>query len=163
MTSGVRKAPFVRLLVVAIAIPAALHPQPVKFSSLKVSSTRELSRQAAWIITQGDQWKRFLTEILGHTGTPPRIDFQRHSVVAILAGQKSSAGYSIQVQKVTDDPQPGQPSRGTVHYRIVGPPPDAMTAQVLTYPFVLIRIEKKFTSLEFDPPIRVDTFSDPRP
>lgn len=135
----------------------------MKFSPIKVSSTRDVARQSVRVITENDQWTKFLSESLGFAGTAPGVDFRSHQVVAIFAGQKPTAGYSVQVQKVSDDSQPGQPSRGTVHYRIIAPPPDAFLAQVLTYPFVLIRVEKRFAMLEFDPPLPLGADSNPRP
>ena len=61
--------------------------------------------------------------------------------------------YPIGTRK--QEAEPGKPSRATVHYRLLGPARGAPVAQVLTYPLIVIRIEKRFDSIAFDPDIPI--------
>lgn len=144
-------------LALLFGVPLVLYSQPnesAPFSQIEVSPGKSVARPSAWVIQSDGQWRRFLREILGDSREPLAVDFQKNTVVAIFAGEKPTGGYSVRVEKVTDDSRAGKPSRGTVHYRVVGPPAGAMVAQVLTFPYVLVRIEKKLEIMEFQPPIR---------
>ncbi|MCL6449387.1 MAG: protease complex subunit PrcB family protein [Armatimonadetes bacterium] len=63
----------------------------------------------------------------------------------IAAGEKPTAGYKIEIVNIRDD------GRGklTVHYRVTGPPPGRMAAQVITCPYVLARIPAGGAAPEF--------------
>lgn len=143
-------------LVVLVIIPMPLHSQAirlVKFSILPLDCGKDIVKPSGWVISDGEQWKKFLEKMLGYSGTPPKIDFETNTVVAISAGRRPTGGYSLQVTKVTEDSRPGEPSRAAVHYRVLSPPPDTVVTQALTYPCIVIRVEKKFARLNFDPPI----------
>ncbi len=62
----------------------------------------------------------------------------------IAAGEKPSAGCSVGIIYIEDK------SDGLkVHYRVAGPAPNQMTAQVITHPYVLIRIPANQLKVEF--------------
>lgn len=44
-----------------------------------------------------DLWK-----MLDRAGTPPTIDFNTQTIIAVFAGEKPASGYGISVSKVTD-------------------------------------------------------------
>lgn len=75
---------------------------------------------------------------LGATPPPlPAVDFDRFRVLALEMGQKPSAGYGFDSKKVTAILK-GQSA--IVRVTCQRPLPGAMTAQVLTNPWVLIRL-----------------------
>jgi hypothetical protein len=119
----------------------------VKFSVIPVQGQEEAIQPAASVITDEQGWKAFLTRSR-HAGTPPKVDFTKQMVISIFAGEKPTGGFSVRVTKVIDDS-----SRAVVHWQLRAPPPDAMVTQALTYPSLLIRIEKRFDRVEFNPPI----------
>ena len=125
----------------------------LKFSTIEIEGQRDVAQPSARVIRNEDDWRKFLTETLGYSGAAPVVDFRSETVVAIFAGQKPTGGYSVRVEKVTEESRPGQSSRATVHYRVMAPPADAMLIQVLTYPYTLIRVEKKLDAVDFRPPI----------
>jgi hypothetical protein len=82
-----------------------------------------------------------------HSSRPvPAIDFRRESVVGIFAGTRPTAGYRVDVVAVLSS------ARGTtvVRYREVGPAPGAISAQVLTFPFVIFRAAKLTSPVQFE-------------
>ncbi|MBC7324959.1 MAG: protease complex subunit PrcB family protein, partial [Moorella sp. (in: Bacteria)] len=65
--------------------------------------------------------------------------------IFIAAGEKPTAGFRVEIINIHDD------GRGklTVRYRVTGPPPGRMAAQVITYPYVLARIPAGGAAPEF--------------
>ncbi|MBE3586111.1 MAG: protease complex subunit PrcB family protein [Thermoanaerobacter sp.] len=65
--------------------------------------------------------------------------------IFIAAGEKPTAGYRVEITGIHDD------GRGklTVHYRVAGPPPGSVVAQVITHPCVLARIPAGGAAPEF--------------
>ena len=136
-----------------MAVLACAQGPTTRFSVIQVSGEKDVARPAAWVIRSDEEWRKFLGETLAYSGPPPRIDFTQNTVVAIFAGEKSTGGYSVRVDRITDDSSPGQPSSGTVHYRVIAPPPDAFVTQAFTYPYVIVRIERRFEQIRFQPPL----------
>jgi hypothetical protein len=132
-----------------------LAAQTVTFSTLRIRGSNQVAEPSAYVIRDGEAWNRFLRGTLGVRDAPPRVDFNRSLVVAIFAGEQRTGGYSVTVERVTEDSRPGEPARGIVHYRIVSPPPDAFVTQALTYPYTVVRIDKRFESVAFQPEIPV--------
>lgn len=67
----------------------------------------------------------------------PKVDFTKEMVVGIFMGSRPNAGFSTAVTMTTA-------ANGAliVKYTETMPPRDAMTAQVLTFPFHLVAIPK---------------------
>lgn len=69
-------------------------------------------------------------------------------VVTIHAGRKPTGGYSVEVRRVEREE-----SRCVVHYAVVGPPPDAMVPQVITYPAAMVRFRAACSEVAVSPPL----------
>ncbi|MFZ5633808.1 MAG: protease complex subunit PrcB family protein, partial [Bacillota bacterium] len=67
------------------------------------------------------------------------------SYILIAAGERPTAGYGVKIVNIYDDGQ----GRLKVRYRVDGPPPGQVSAQVITYPFILVRIPAGSAALEF--------------
>lgn len=67
----------------------------------------------------------------------PTVDFTTHEVLAVFDGERSSGGYGIGVDEVTDN-------GGTRYIRIRHTEPGAscMTTQAITSPFQIVMVEK---------------------
>ncbi len=82
-----------------------------------------------------------------HAARPlPTVDFATESVVGIFLGARPTAGYRVEVVSVVTDA-----SGSLVRYREQAPPSDAVTAQVLTYPFVVVSVPT------LRPPVRFES------
>lgn len=69
-------------------------------------------------------------------------------VVAIHAGRRPTGGYSVEVRRVVKDGP-----RCVVHYAILGPPPDAMVPQVITWPAAMVRFRAACSEVTVSPPL----------
>jgi len=72
----------------------------------------------------------------------PLVNFSKEMVIAVYAGTKSNAGYSITVEQVEDDG-----NLVTISYRERSP--SGMTAAVMTQPFHLVTIPKTSKQIVF--------------
>ena len=146
-----RRAVFIAILMAAVSYSQA--QREVKFTTLQVVIGNEVAEPSTRVFQTKKDWNEFLKENSASLRGRQSVDFSKQMVAAIFAGQKPTGGYSVQVTKVVDESEPGRPTRGVVHYRLVSPPPDALVSQVLTYPSVVIRIGKRFDQIEFSAPM----------
>jgi hypothetical protein len=79
------------------------------------------------VIRDANAWDEFWSEL--GVGERPNVDFTRDVVVAVAAGQRSTGGYEIAVDRVTQ-------SNGELSVEVVErtPGPNCMTAASLTQP-----------------------------
>ena len=68
----------------------------------------------------------------------PVVDFRKQSVGAVFAGEKPTAGYTVQVTKVDKNGAACE-----VHHTVTAPPRGAMVAQMITYPYTVVRLDTK--------------------
>lgn len=130
----------------ALAVIAALSLQaaglPVRTLDRGSQSGIEAPRQV--VVTSADAFAALWRE---HSMKPaPPVDFTRESVVAVFLGVRQTAGFSVDIVSVTRE------ATGTVvAYRERAPSSDAVTAQVLTFPYVVAAVEG------LTPPVRFET------
>jgi hypothetical protein len=79
--------------------------------------------------------------ILGETSTAPSVDFTRLSVIAVYMGRKPTAGY--QVSLASSAAKIGEHNELTLLVSWIEPPGDALLAQVITSPCILVSIPKR--------------------
>lgn len=60
----------------------------------------------------------------------------RRIYLLVCAGEKRTAGYELHPEGLLAEDL----AAGRLRVRLVGPPPDAMVAQVLTYPFLVLDV-----------------------
>jgi len=75
----------------------------------------------------------------------PAVDFSREIVIAIFMGQRTTAGYAVDVVGVREEG-----GATVVDYKESAPPRDAITAQVMTSPFVMVAIRKPAGAIRFE-------------
>jgi hypothetical protein len=117
----------------AAALVAALLMQPADaaFRVLDRGGQSGVEEARQVVVTSSGQ---FATLWRQHSARPqPAVDFSKESVVGIFLGTRMTAGYSVEMVSIT------RSASGTVvRCREVGPPADAVTAQVLTFPYILV-------------------------
>ncbi len=74
----------------------------------------------------------------------PTVDFSAQAVVFLEAGLEPNAGYKVQVLQMED-----KPNHLVIHWEDMKPSPDALTSQVVTYPWVLQVIDKPSKPVSF--------------
>src|SRR3990167_10377927 len=82
------------------------------------------------VINSPDEWQKL------NPNSSTNIDFNQNTIIAVFAGPKSTGGYSIQVEKITD---PGQ--NIVVNVRETSPGTNCLVTQALTDPRQIIKTE----------------------
>jgi hypothetical protein len=130
----------------ALAMVAALGLQagdlPVRSIDRGFQSGVEAPRQV--VVTSADAFAALWRE---HSIKPaPMVDFTREAVVAVFLGVRQTAGFSVDIVSVT-----GGPMGTVVTFRERTPGADAITAQVLTFPYVIAAVQG------LTPPVRFES------
>lgn len=94
-------------------------------------------KPAAVLVRSAEEFPRVWSETVGG-GELPRVDFAAESVVILLAGQKSSGGWSVEPRGVR-----AEGGVLVVDAAIKSPPPDAVVTMALTSPFAVIAVGSK--------------------
>jgi len=93
------------------------------------------------------EWKK-LWESVHRNVNPkpklPKVDFQKHSIVAVFMGQKPTAGYNTKIEKVHK-----RKKTIVISYRETSPPADAITASVITTPYSMVQIDRISKKVRF--------------
>jgi protease stability complex PrcB-like protein len=74
----------------------------------------------------------------------PAVDFSKEMVVGVFLGSRNTGGYSVEIVSASVEQD-----ALIVRYRQRTPPPDAITAQVITMPFQLVAIPKTDAAVKF--------------
>jgi len=129
----------------AAALVAALLMQPAGAAFRVVErggqSGIEDARQV--VVTSPDQFVALWQQ---HSARPqPVVDFSKESVVGIFLGTRTTAGYGVAMVSIT------RSASGTlVRCREVAPQSDAVSAQVLTFPYVIVATPLLRPPVQFD-------------
>jgi hypothetical protein len=102
------------------------------YSGKKDSMAQLISSQNDWEAL----WKQHVSVLVPQPPVP-EIDFETHVLAVIFAGEKKSGGYGVVIKDVSvevDDV--------IVKYRLTEPQPNSFNIQVITQPFVILKIEK---------------------
>src|SRR5574341_854685 len=109
----------------------------VSFVSIEQRSTSGIVDPREIVIQSEPEWQALWRQHATVGAPLPCVDFATHLVVGIFAGQRPTSGYRVQIVSVEREH-----AQITVIYQIEGPAKDAIVAQVLTQPFLLIRLTR---------------------
>jgi hypothetical protein len=73
----------------------------------------------------------------------PKIDFDKHMVLAVFLGRKNTGGYAVAIAKIE------QKEKLVVTVKETSPPPDAMVTMALTAPYHVVVVPKTEKAIEF--------------
>lgn len=96
-------------------------------SGLKAGTIRVARNAGEW----SDLWNEHTAAMMPRP-TPPNVDWQKEMVVCVALGERPTAGYGIQIDRVERDGQ-----RLIVEAHESKPPADAIVPQVITHPYVM--------------------------
>jgi hypothetical protein len=102
------------------------------YSGCKEPTEKVIADSKDWM----DVWKKHVSMLVPQP-PPPEVDFESTAVALICAGEKPTSGYQVLITKVVPDNDDI-----VVEYRLVQPPPNSLTMQVFTQPFVMLKIPK---------------------
>jgi len=77
----------------------------------------------------------------GKTEGRPAVDFTKEMVVAVFLGERSQGGYKVEVKLMADPLEPH--ARMVVFYREVPPPAGSFNMQMISQPFVMVKVPRK--------------------
>jgi hypothetical protein len=81
-------------------------------------------------------WKQHVSVLVPQPPVP-EIDFESEVVVAIFAGEKKSGGYSVMIKDAS-----AVVNDIVIKYRLTEPQPNSFTIQVITQPFIMLKMDK---------------------
>lgn len=104
-------------------------------------TNRNVEPSVEWI-THSEAYKSAYnltrTHILGDTSKPPHVDFNRLGVIAVYMGERPTAGYQVNLASTTA--KLGEHNELTLPVSWIEPSGDALSAQVITSPCILVSI-----------------------
>ena len=123
------------LVVAALSCWAGAELPQVTFTTLAQGATSQIEEPRTAAIRTSHEWAKLWTEH-GRIEKRPEIDFAGATVLAVFLGTRPTAGYGVEITRIEKE------GAGlVVTYRERAPGPDERTAQVLTAPFHIVRIE----------------------
>jgi len=119
-----------------VASPSIAERMPsvvVPFDEIAQGSKSTITKRVNYIVTSSDQMDK-LWKMLDAKGAPPSVDFTVESVIAVFAGQKPTAGYSIRVFTIEDA------NTRLVSVALAKPDKNCAVAQSITTPYQLVKV-----------------------
>ena len=96
------------------------------------------------VVRTADEWAK-VWQHHGMDRPRPKVDFARETVVGIFMGSRPTAGFEVEIAGVASEA-----GVTVVRYREKAPSRDAITAQVITSPYVLAAIPKTSGEVRFE-------------
>jgi hypothetical protein len=104
----------------------------VAFSELTSGTNAKVAEPKNYAVHASDAMSQIWSK-LGQTPPPPKVDFTKHDVIAVLAGQKPTGGYSVKVEKITDIN-----GKRVVSIVLTEPGAHCTTTEAITSPYDLV-------------------------
>jgi hypothetical protein len=121
------------MLTVLLLLAMSLQATPMTFTTVAGGGDSQIESARTAVVRTPAEWSALWKDHAPGI-TPPAVDFQTSMVIAVFAGTRPSAGYSVEI--VTIDATGEQIA---VTYRERAPRPDEMVAQMLTQPYHIVR------------------------
>jgi PrcB C-terminal len=102
------------------------------YSGIREPLQKVITNKEEW----QELWKKHVSVIVPQPPVP-EVDFDNFVVAAIFAGEKNTSGYQVKVKEVLP-----VGNNVNVRYRLVEPPANSFTLQVIVQPFVLLKVQK---------------------
>ena len=131
---------FVLMLVFALAchsVPAVKEPS-LKWRVIHTGSQARYqgSVRNMTYVPMADAYQKTWASLVGDSPAPA-IDFKREAVIFIIAGQRPTGGYAVNVKSIALE---GDVL--VVDAPVTAPSPDSMVTQALTSPFAVVAVDK---------------------
>jgi len=92
-------------------------------------------------------WLRLQSNCVDYCPLEPNVNFTSTTVIAVILGQKPTAGYKVEVNNVT---QTGHTITVRSTITIPDPSPYCVVAQLVTEPYHIVNIPKTTANVAFD-------------
>jgi hypothetical protein len=131
-------------LLVALLVSIVPEPAPMKFTTLDRGVTSRIETSRTIAVRTAAEWAALWKEHAGDS-KPPAVDFSKAMVIGVFAGMRPTGGHAMEITQI--DARDGDVM---VTYRELRPGPDDITTQALTYPFHLVRTERRSGKVTFE-------------
>jgi hypothetical protein len=130
-----RKISSLIVLTFAGVVVAAAQSAPVPRTIDKGDQSNIDDRREV-VVRTAAEWQKLWQQHSPDRPMPP-VDFSKEMVVGVFLGSRPTAGYGVTIVKTID-------ANGVLHvqYRESAPGRDAITAQMLTFPYHMVAISK---------------------
>lgn len=133
--------------------PSSAEPQESKkWREIASGTQSNIEEKTQQIIQTQDQWQKWWNKHStsqdqpgnAESQKPPKVDFDKETVLAITMGMRSTGGHTIQFSDIRREDKSLKAVVTTS-----SPAPDARVTMALTYPFAVIAIPKHVGPMEF--------------
>jgi hypothetical protein len=131
--------PCALFLVIAIGGTVA----PVPFTTVAAGADSAIEDHTEVVVRSAADWKT-LWKKHAPDRAMPAVDFTKSMVVGVFLGFRNSAGYRVTITGVDRDGDDV-----VVSWREEGPGPNEIVAQMLTFPYHLVRIDRVAGGVKF--------------
>lgn len=131
------------LVSCSVASTAMGQTSPVELVTVAQGPMSNIEESRQVVVRTAAEWQALWKEHDAQSEAPS-IDFAQSIVVAVFLGTRPSAGFAVEITAVK-----GDSSRAVVEYRERRPARDAITAQVITSPFHIVRVARGPGTIEF--------------
>lgn len=125
---------FMLLLALTFAAPAPPAPREVPLTIIAQGPLSEIMTARQVVVRDQQSWQTLWREH-GVTKLPPTVDFNDAMIVGIFLGSHPSSGYRVEVKRAYEEG-----GRLTVEYVVHKPEPGAVTAPIITAPYILVQV-----------------------
>lgn len=136
-----------------MALSAKSYHDSKPWREIASGSQSNIEKASRQVIQSQEEWRKWWERhnaveefIDGETvpKQPPKVDFDKETVLAATLGRRSTGGYSI---RFTEIDREGNALTATL--QITSPGPDDLVTMALTSPFAVIAVPKHTGSVEF--------------
>ncbi|MDO8459746.1 MAG: protease complex subunit PrcB family protein [Nanoarchaeota archaeon] len=108
-------------------------PKGIQFQEIKKGSSNSIIEKQNIIIKSEEEWKK----IFSNEPVPSGIDFNKEMIIVVFQGQKSTGGYSINVDKIIE-----QKDSINIYLTETSPGEGCIVTQAFTSPYQIVKIAK---------------------
>ena len=131
------------VVLIAILLSMAPGAEPLKFTHVAKGAQSQIEEPRTVAVRSADEWAALWKEHAPGSKAPV-IDWKQSMVLAVFSGMKPTAAHEVEISQVD-----ARESEVIVTYRLTAPGPSDMVAQVLTYPFHIVRTEARAGKVTF--------------
>ncbi len=124
-------------IVAAMALAGQWPEKEWAFKPVEAGGTSPMQEKGAFILRTEQEFRDYNVKRGSPRRPLPTINWKINQVIAVHIGQMPTASYGVEVKRVTK-----QSYGADVEVVITKPSPDMMVAQVITYPFAVVRSER---------------------
>jgi hypothetical protein len=139
------------LAAAVLAVPGAVRLQAMSnqsaapaFRTVEKGSQSNIDAARQVVIRTAAEWAAFWKTHNYDKPAPP-IDFGKEMVIGVFMGSRPTGGYSTEISAIAE-----RDNGLVVTYREASPRADAMTVQVLTFPYQLVATAKRAGEVTFE-------------